>query len=135
MIFALTRTATRQMWFPVNAERQANSLDNSKLETKSKPITPEGKVDHEDFDDHPIPSNQMAQKIPSLLDIPCQSGNLLMCFKCNAFSLTMLFAFTGTGRKRVLCADEDERPANRLDFSKVESKSPRIEFKKLWDSK
>jgi hypothetical protein len=46
---------------------------------ESKPFTPEGKCDHEDFDDHPIPLNQMAQKIPRLLDLetqPPETGDL-----------------------------------------------------------
>jgi hypothetical protein len=101
-----------------------------------KEVTPEIKYEHEDFHDHPIPLSQMAQKIPSLLDRDClSSGNLFMCFDCKAFILTILFTLTRTGRKRVMFADEIERPANRIDFSQFKAKSPRIEFKKLWDSK
>ena len=44
----------------------------SKLDIKScvsKPFTADGKCEHEDFHDHAIPLNQMAQKIPRLLDL------------------------------------------------------------------
>ena len=44
-----------------------------------RPFTPESESEHEDFHDHPIPLNQMAQKIPRLLDIeinPSSLGNL-----------------------------------------------------------
>ena len=47
-----------------------------------RPFTPIDKGDHEDFHDHPIPLNQMAQKIPSLLDLviqPSPSGNQYIC--------------------------------------------------------
>jgi hypothetical protein len=51
------------------------------------------------------------------------------------FQVTMLFAVTPNGTKRVMVADVVERPANRLDFAQFKAKTPRIEFKKLWDSK
>ena len=44
-----------------------------------RPFTPESESEHEDFHDHSIPSSQMAQKIPRLLDIeinPSSLGNL-----------------------------------------------------------
>ena len=46
-----------------------------------------------------------------------------------------MYAVSRQGRKRVKFADEIERPANRLDFAQWKAESPRIEFKKLWDSK
>ena len=46
-----------------------------------------------------------------------------------------LYTVNRQGKKRVMFADEVERPANRLDFAPTAAKSPRIEFKKLWDSK
>ena len=45
------------------------------------PFTPEGECEHEDFHDHAIPLNQMAQKIPRLLDLELpesSSGNIYL---------------------------------------------------------
>ena len=41
-----------------------------------RPFTPEGECEHEDFHDHPVPLNQMAQKIPSLLDLEPPESSL-----------------------------------------------------------
>jgi hypothetical protein len=45
-----------------------------------KEVAPEVISEHEDYHDHVIPLSQMAQKIPSLIDIepPTSSGNLFM---------------------------------------------------------
>jgi len=103
-----------------------------------KEVAPEVISEHEDYHDHVIPLSQMAQKIPSLIDIepPTSSGNLFMWYNLMLlFQVTMLFAVTPNGTKRVMVADVVERPANRLDFAQFKAKTPRIEFKKLWDSK
>ena len=60
----------------------SKEVASSKIDIQSsvsKPFTPEGKCEHEDYHDHAIPLNQMAQKIPSLLELelpPSSTGNL-----------------------------------------------------------
>ena len=60
----------------------SKEVASSKIDIQSsvsKPFTPEGKCEHEDFHDHAIPLSQMAQKIPTLVDLeikPSSSGNL-----------------------------------------------------------